>query len=230
MLRYNEYILESKNKNLPEIIQITKSGNNNKLVDFIKKNPTNINDTDNNGNTALLLACKDCLIYIVDTLIKNNADVNLSDKDGDTPLMMASTSKIIDMLLNVNNIDINKTDQYGNSALNKSYNNNMKLEKLLNQKNIDVNIQNKWGKTAIMNYIDNEIPEIYILEKMLDCGLDLNIKDSNNNNFYDRLKERIEIKNKYIEKYLIYEKYINERFPEIKNEWEFKNKIKKYNL
>ena len=235
MLRYNEYILESKNKkNLPEIIQITKSGNNSKLVNFIKKNPTSINDTDDNGNTALLLACKDNLIYIVETLIKNNADVNLSDKDGDTPLMMASTPKIIDILLNVNNIDINKTDQYGNSALIKSYNNNMKLEKLLNQKNIDVNIQNKWGKTAIMNYIDNEIPEIHILEKMLDKGLDLSIKNLDDNNFYDILKEIIERleknKSQFLDKYLIFENYINDRFPELKNEWEFKNKIKKYNL
>ena len=57
MLRYNEYILESENKkNLPEIIQITKNGNNSKLVNFLKKNPTSINDTDDNENTALILA------------------------------------------------------------------------------------------------------------------------------------------------------------------------------
>lgn len=143
MLRYNEYILESENKkNLPEIIQITKNGNNSKLVNFLKKNPTSINDTDDNENTALILACDDSLLYIVDTLIKNNADVNLANKDGETPLMMAHTSKIIDMLLNVNNIDINKKNKYKDTALTKSYNNVSKLEKLLNQKNIDVNIQN----------------------------------------------------------------------------------------
>lgn len=235
MLRYNEYILESKNKkNLPEIIQITKNGNNSKLVNFLKKNPTSINDTDDNENTALILACDDSLLYIVDTLIKNNADVNLANKDGETPLMMAHTSKIIDMLLNVNNIDINKKNKYKDTALTKSYNNVSKLEKLLNQKNIDVNIQNKWGKTAIMNYIDNQIPEINILEKMLDKGLDLSIKNLDDNNFYDILKENIERleknKSQFLDKYLIFENYINDRFPELKNEWEFKNKIKKYNL
>lgn len=235
MLRYNEYILESKNKkNLPEIIQITKNGNNSKLVNFLKKNPTSINDTDDNENTALILACDDSLLYIVDTLIKNNADVNLANKDGETPLMMAHTSKIIDMLLNVNNIDINKKNKYKDTALTKSYNNVSKLEKLLNQKNIDVNIQNKWGKTAIMNYIDNQIPEINILEKMLDKGLDLSIKNLDDNNFYDILKENIERleknKSQFLDKYLIFENYINDRFPELKNEWEFKNKIKKYNI
>ncbi|MCK9415792.1 ankyrin repeat domain-containing protein [Candidatus Dojkabacteria bacterium] len=233
MLKYNEYILESKNKKiLPEIIKITKSGNNSKLINFLKNNPTNINDTDDIGNTALILACDENLIYIVDTLIKNNADVNLSNSAGYTPLMLADTEKIIDMLLNVNNIDINKTTIYDDSALTKSYNNSIKIEKLLNQKNIDVNIQNIWGKTAIMNYIDNQIPEINILEKMLDKGLNLNLKNKDGNNLYDMLKEHIERKNdsQYIEKYLIFEKYINERFPEIKNEWEFKNKIKKYNL
>jgi ankyrin repeat protein len=235
MLRYNEYILESENKkNLPEIIQITKNGNNSKLVNFLKKNPTSINDTDDNENTALILACDDNLLYIVDTLIKNNADVNLANKDGETPLMMAHTSKIIDMLLNVNNIDINKKNKYKDTALTKSFNNVSKLEKLLNQKNIDVNIQNKWGKTAIMNYIDNQIPEINILEKMLDKGLDLSIKNLDDNNFYDILKEKIERleknKSQFLDKYLIFENYINDRFPEFKNEWEFKNKIKKYNI
>lgn len=138
------------------------------------------------------------------------------------------------MLLNVNNIDINKKNKYKDTALTKSYNNVSKLEKLLNQKNIDVNIQNKWGKTAIMNYIDNQNPEINILEKMLDKGLDLSIKNLDDNNFYDILKEKIKRleknKSQFLDKYLIFENYINDRFPELKNEWKFKNKIKKYNI
>lgn len=233
MLKYNEYILESKKK-LPEIIQITKSGNNSKMINFLKNNPTSINDTDEYLNTALLLACKENLIYIVDTLIKNNADVNLSDVDGDTPLIMARTSKIIDMLLNVNDIDVNKTNMYGDTALTKSYANIIKLEKLLNHKDINVNVQNKWGKTVIMNYIENNIPEINILEKLLDRGLDLSLKNSYNNTFYDILKEQIErfkkINSLTVEKFLILEKYINERFPEIRKEWEFKNKVNLYNI
>ena len=68
---------------------------------------------------------------------------------------------------------------------------------------------------------------------MLDKGLDLSIKNLDDNNFYDILKEKIERleknKSQFLDKYLIFENYINDRFPEFKNEKEFKNKIKKYN-
>jgi ankyrin repeat protein len=242
MLKYNQYILESKKVIDPQIIKVVKNGNNNELIKILKNKSTGIDEKNSGGETALTLACKESLLFIVDTLLKYDADVNLSDSDGDTPLMLARTPKIIDMLLNVKNIDINKRNLKNETALfNASNGNKYKLEKLLEFDNIDVNIQNKWGKNAIMNYIDNNIPEIIVLEKMLDKGLDLSLKNKDGDNLYYMLKAQIEHLEKFIkinyekiEKFIIFENYINERFPEFKKEWRndvgLKRSMKKYNI
>jgi ankyrin repeat protein len=241
MLKYEEFILESKKNVDPPIINATRNGNNNELIKILKNDSNCINEINIDGNTALLIACEESLIFIVETLLKYDADVNLSDSDGDTPLMLAATPKIINMLLNVKNIDINKKNNNGDTALIKSYRNIYKLEKLLEYDNINVNVQNKWGKTAIMYYIAENIPKIDILEKMLDKGLDLSLKDKDGDNLYYIIKREIEYLEKdlykipeKLEKFLIFENYINDRFPEYNKEWKndigLKRSIKKYNI
>ena len=59
------------------------------LADLIKGG-ANVNAKDKDGVTALMLASKLSLEYVVDILIDNKADVNAKDNDGDTALMIAS--------------------------------------------------------------------------------------------------------------------------------------------
>lgn len=239
MLKYNQYILESRKIADPQIIKAAKNGNNNELIKILKNDSTGINEKNSNGDTALTSACKESLILIIETLLKFDADVNIADSDGYTPLMLARTPKIINLILDVKDIDINKRNIRNETALFDA--NKYKLEKLLEFDNIDVNVQTKWGTTAIMNYINNNnnIPDITILEKMLDKGLDLSLKDRDGKNFYYMLKEKIEQfekfnKNEKLEKFIIFENYINERFPEYNKEWRndvgLKRSINKYNI
>jgi ankyrin repeat protein len=56
---------------------------------LIAKMKNNINDLDENGETAVMMAAKSSLPYFVKSLIKAGADVNIKNAAGDTALIMA---------------------------------------------------------------------------------------------------------------------------------------------
>ncbi len=59
------------------------------ILDLLLKNGANINATDGQSNTALLLAVKENLPIVVEWLISKGADINNRNKLGDTPLKLA---------------------------------------------------------------------------------------------------------------------------------------------
>ena len=61
---------------------------NNKLsiVKLYIKNNVNINATNDNGFTALMIACSKGYYKIIDCLLQNNADVNIKSVDGYYPI------------------------------------------------------------------------------------------------------------------------------------------------
>ena len=203
MLKYNDYIVESLSKNKTTedpIINAAKRGSANKIKELIKKG-SNKDAKDNvYGFTALMYAVLNKYLSAVIELINCGANPNIQDPEGRTVLMMVSTQKIVDKLLDAG---------------------------------ADVNIQNNRGETAIMMYVNQGKSDMLeYLMKFLDKGLDLEIKDKNGINFYDRIKNLGPIptpagSKNWIEKV---EDYMDDNFPQFKDEWDLKQNISKYNL
>ena len=160
-----------------------------------------INEVNDHGDTALMCAVEGKYILIVDTLIKAGADVNVQNIFGTTALMMANTNKIFIKIL---------------------------------ESVADVNIQNKNGRTAIMIYLNGRFDQIKtMLNRKEEINLDLDIKDIHGNNFYDIIKSELAIKtipSHLKENMEVIEEYMNEHFPQYKEEWDFKNDVEKFNL
>jgi len=205
MLKYNEYITESKDLRHP-FIQAAIRGNNNKIKEFIKSG-VDINMKDKYDKTALMYAVTYKFLLIVRTLLDAGADPNLQDNDGKTALMMASTSKIFDKILDAG---------------------------------ADVNIVDKNGETIVMSRFNEFTEENYriIFENLISKGLDLSIRNKSDENFYEKLKKQENVmKHSYFksierngEIFTKMIKYIDQKFPQYKEEWELKQAIDKYNL
>lgn len=200
MLKYNEYITEAKKSTEDPFIQAAKRGSNEKIKQFIKSGDVDINmKSKSDKRTALMWASINCFLLVIDTLLKAGADPNITDFENRTPLMAASTTKIIDKLL---------------------------------EYNADVNIQNYVnGDTAIMEYLDYRTTGdlmISLLDKFLEKGLNLDIKNKHKENFYQKLKRKMMGNND--KEFQKIENYMNEKFPQYKDEWDLEHDIVKYNL
>ena len=133
-----------------------------------------INDTNNEGKTALMLACECNNTVIIKTLLLNsNIDINQQDPAGRTALILATQEKqlhSIDLLLAHRAIDINRQDHNGQTALMIAVLNispkraslldtkdEKILQKLAEHPACDINLTDKRGLTALM--IASSMPE-----------------------------------------------------------------------
>jgi len=129
------------------------------------------------------------------------------------------------------------------------------FNKIISVPSININLTNKRNETVAMEYLDrNDSLDnmIFYLEKFLEKGADLDIKDINGRNYYEiisynlsisRNNDRLQTLNKF-EKYLMTESSLAQNklsFRENENEinkdfklylrkWDFKTKKQKYNL
>jgi ankyrin repeat protein len=202
MLRYIEYIKEARDLRHP-FIQAAVSGNNNKVKEFIKSG-IDINMKDKDGRTALMNAVMNNFLMVVITLIDAGANPNLQDKDGRTALMMASTNKIMDKLF---------------------------------EAGADVNIKNLDGNNFLVDRLDYfgslDDKIIYFFEKLVSKGIDLKNKNRFGENFYDVLIGRSEHSKQFNPErrhLLDFRNYVDENYPQFKEEWEMRQNVNKYNL
>jgi len=88
------------------------------LTELLKGN-ANVNVTDEDGCTPLIIATKNNNLFFVEHLILAGANVNTVDKDGNTPLILAAFNNqtaIAELLLE-NGAAINQQNQHGSTAL-----------------------------------------------------------------------------------------------------------------
>ena len=90
-----------------------------RLVKLLLENGAQVDLTDNDGDSALMLASKAGHSEVVKLLLANNAQVDLTDNDGDSALIYASQeghSEVVKLLL-ANNAQVDLKDNDGDSAL-----------------------------------------------------------------------------------------------------------------
>uniref|UniRef100_A0A1X7U7A6 Ankyrin repeat protein n=1 Tax=Amphimedon queenslandica TaxID=400682 RepID=A0A1X7U7A6_AMPQE len=129
---------------------------NNEAVEFLLQLETvNIDHTNEEGKTALMLACERGHEDIVHSLLSAGANVNIQDNKGWTALMIASRhihTSIIHMLLQANANPHLKTSSAGSNVLMiASYYGNYEVVELLISKGVDYKYQRKdHGANAFM--------------------------------------------------------------------------------
>ncbi|BCS82600.1 putative ankyrin repeat protein [Cotonvirus japonicus] len=173
-----------------DLINILNSNNPNKL-DLVKKcHQKSINYKDNEGNTALTIACKYAnttdYLEIIKTLLNDNNTIDNLSKKNKRSLIIAckfsnttSNIKTIELLLD-HGFDIDYTDKQGMTALMIAckYSNttsNIETVKLLLDRGANINARAKSGWTALMSAscfsrTDSNIETVKLL---LDRGADL---------------------------------------------------------
>jgi ankyrin repeat protein len=92
-----------------------------KILTFFIDSGFDINEINNHGSTALILACMDGLTEIAKILLKApNIDVNKQNYNGDTPLTWACYNgnlELVKLLISKPNIDFSKKDMGGKDAI-----------------------------------------------------------------------------------------------------------------
>ncbi|OHT16196.1 putative 26S proteasome regulatory subunit p28 [Tritrichomonas foetus] len=110
----------------------------------------NINETDQAGQTCLMISVKLNLLEMTKLLLKfPGIDVNISDKNNQNVLHIACNTynsiEIVKLLLNQKEIEINHRDKENNPPLFYAFEENQKniVQLLIKQPNIDLNINSK---------------------------------------------------------------------------------------
>lgn len=80
----------------------------------------NPNISDNEGVTPLMIAVSRNSLHVVTVLLDYSADVNAQNNNGFTALMYSLTREALPILLNVDSIDLDITDNQGQTALMKA--------------------------------------------------------------------------------------------------------------
>jgi ankyrin repeat protein len=191
-------------------------------------------------NDPFLQAAKRGSSTAIKKMIKDGVDINKKDEQFRTALMLASLNSflmVVKILIEAG-ADVNIQDMDDRTALMMASTKSIVIE-LLNA-DIDVNIRNNEGETVMMEYLQYTLKDaIFYLEKFLEKGLDLDIKDYKGNNFYDILMKVKEdayerhqkgIMNEKYSRIKELEEYMNKNFPQYKDEWELKKAVNDYNL
>jgi len=183
----NKYDIDYQNKEGETLlIIICKENYDVNFVNLLLIHECNVNIPDNNGNTALMYACKNANISLVNYLIKYGANIDVQNKDGMTPLIISSKynhTDITNELIN-SGAKLYTQDKFGNTALHYSCKNGniISVNNILGSHyNPEFLIkENNDGESPSFLSIMNEHSVIFL--KLMNSKLDLSYKDSRHEN------------------------------------------------
>ena len=135
------------------LLEAVTAGNNEAVEFLLQLETVNIDHTNEEGKTALMLACERGHEDIVHSLLSAGAKVNIQDNNGWTALMIASEHNyisIIHMLLQAN-VDLHlKTSIGSNAVMIASGYGNYEVVELLISKGVDYQYQREDGVNAFI--------------------------------------------------------------------------------
>lgn len=152
----------------PALRTAIKNGNTAKIT-RLARSGVDLNATDANGNTPLVLATHLGNTAAAQTLLKSGAKPNLANKNGTTPLMVAAdngSAELVSLLLKYK-AKANQLDANGNAALFfASEKGHTKIMKQLLSARARVNRQNNEGQTPLHRAVatDQSLPLQILLE------------------------------------------------------------------
>uniref|UniRef100_A0A1X7TIF5 Uncharacterized protein n=1 Tax=Amphimedon queenslandica TaxID=400682 RepID=A0A1X7TIF5_AMPQE len=137
------------------LLEAVTAGNNEAVEFLLQLETVNIDHTNEEGKTALMLACERGHEDIVHSLLSAGANhcVNIQDSEGWTALMIASKHNyisIIHMLLKANANPHLKKSNESNALVIASYYGNYEVVELLISKGVDYKYQREDGVDALM--------------------------------------------------------------------------------
>ncbi len=135
------------------------------------------------GETALYLACDWEKPEVVSLLLKAGANINIKGKYKDSLFYEACESgneDIVSMLVKAG-ADVNSKNRYKNPALFAACENgNSEIVSLLIKAGANINLKNEDGETALKCFCKNEdIEDTEIVSVLINAGAEVNIADSN---------------------------------------------------
>lgn len=155
-------------------------------------------------------------------------DINDRDSYQRTALMWSCLNKflMVSKILIDAGADVNLVDKDHRTALMMSY--TPKTIKLLLDNGADVNIKNNNGDNVAMSwltyYTNNPEKLLEYLKLFIVHGLNLDyVNPRNNMNFYEKLREIYKDSN-------VIQEYMDENYPQYKEEYELKQNVNKFNL
>jgi len=157
-----------------------------KKIKLLINNRCNLDMQNNEGNSALMLACKHGDTDTMKLLIDSGCDINLQNNYGQSVLMLTAGSIRKTKLLIDAGYDLNLKNNHGNTMLMllcaayEAYPSSYDIAELLIEAGCDLNIKNNNGRTALMlacgGYSPYSIPPYISL--LVKNGCDLTIKDN----------------------------------------------------
>ena len=179
---------EDENKNFTfelTLLEAVTAGHNEAVEFLLQLETVNIDHTNEEGKTALMLACERGHEDIVHSLLSAGANVNLQDNNGWTALMRASEHKhisIINMLLQANANPHLKTTVGTNTLMIASGNGNYEVVELLISIGVDYKYQRKDRVNAFMLACQNGHTKI--IELLLKKQVDPNVQRKSGGNAF----------------------------------------------
>ena len=153
------------------LLEAVTAGNNEAVEFLLQLETVNIDHTNEEGATALILACDGGHENIVHSLLSAGANVNIQEYKGLTALMIACVHNhisIIHMLLQANANPHLKTADGSNALIIGSYCGNCEVVELLIRKGVDYKYQREDGVNAFMMACQNchaQIVELLLKEQ-----------------------------------------------------------------
>jgi ankyrin repeat protein len=179
--------------NLPIQVAIySKDYNSTKLIIENFQNPNDINQQNDEGNSALhTSASLSNTEEITELLLLNHADVNLKNNKKQTPLHLSIGKNRVNnskLLLNHENVKINEIDVYGFSPFLKACASQCyDVIDLLLEKKCDLNLVDNFGNSGLHYLIEDEKYDCAL--KVIKNGGDYLIKNKKGLNAIDLIKD-----------------------------------------
>ena len=167
------------------LLEAVTAGNNEAVEFLLQLETVNIDHTNEEGKTALMLASERGHEDIVLSLLIAGANVNIEDNKGWTALMIGSKHNhisIIHMLLQANANPQLKTSDGSNAVMIASGNGNYEVVELLISKGVDYKYQREDGVNAFMMACRNGHTQI--VELLLKVKVDPNVQKEDGKNAF----------------------------------------------